>query len=98
MIATKDFFVGFHFPKNERSLTHGMIYFRGIHFANLYRQDPSWGNNNWVLNRDVLALHMGLPVWQSFITVQQLLNSLQEWINTQPKEILDKADQISKPI
>jgi len=70
MKETKNFFVGFEYPsKLDKSLTHGRIYFHGIHFANLYRQDPSFGNNNWVLNRDALALNMGLPVWESFNTV-----------------------------
>lgn len=85
MISTKNFFIGFRYPRTESS--HGVIYLNGDFFANTWIQSSEWfadGKPKWMINRDIKAIELNYQHSENgelsyFDTPEQMLNHLEEW-------------------
>lgn len=81
--------IGYEYP--VKPTKYGILYVNGLEFANIwYNTEKHIPANQWTLNRSTLALDMGLPVCDTFETREQLLQTVSEWFDQLPEEVINK--------
>ena len=83
MYKTENFFVGFEYP---RSKNHGIVYFQGESFCNIWVQKGDWrkdGKEKWLINKDGKAFELDFQhdsiSEDGFDSVQEILDYLENW-------------------
>jgi hypothetical protein len=81
MNQTKNFYVGFDYPRTRSN--RAVIFFQGDTFAITWQRPADAPNAGWwVLNRDGKASELGLPQWPDQQTLENLLESLEQWLES----------------
>ena len=80
---TEHFFVGFECPTTKAN--HGVIYLNGQAFANVWLNPvigyPPALAGRWILNRQQLAMEMGLSdVFPAYAELPATLEELENWL------------------